>query len=563
VNSQFKPLYLMNNADDMIDTVTRSTMGLTVSCARCHDHKFDPIPTKDYYALAGIFASTEDDSGLKSMMTTFGHYDGTRLGHLTAVQPPPVPQERIDKVKAEFAAAKKANDDLKVITAKEDEDRKAGKVPPQLSDVEKTRRLLITQDFALARRDQQLLNDAQELGYAVDMVRDGIVADTTVRIRGEEERHGPVVPRGFLSLVNVPNPPTIPANHSGRLELAQWITNPGNPLTSRVYVNRVWQHLFGTGIVSSVDNFGTTGDQPSNPQLLDYLAQDFVQNGWSTKKLVREIVLTRAYRLGSDVPSGYRDIDPADRYVWRHAPRRLEAEEIRDTILAASGSLDLAHPVGSYVMNMREEEVHAGSIAEASLLQAADNSRYRSIYLPQLRDFTPHALAAFDPVSKMLMTGQRDETTVPSQALFMLNSPFVQAQSVVLADRLLAAEKLTDTDRIQLAYERSVGYAPTPADVARVKAFLSQYSATWMKTKHPIKPPTPSLYKAHLALVSTPAPPITQGIVREDRPTDDCEALVLPDVPAKPVVQAENGEEAAWAAFIQSLYGSAALRYVR
>ncbi|WP_245817982.1 DUF1549 domain-containing protein [Granulicella rosea] len=559
VNQRFKARFKMDNVDDQIDTVARSTMALTVSCARCHDHKFDPIPATDYYALAGIFTSTVDASGLGSRMGGAGldYYEPKQLGYLHAAElAPAIPQKQLDDLKAARDAAKKELD------AAREKDAAAAKANPAhapLSDVEKQKRLELQRKFVQLREDYQLAADLGERGYGVHSVRDGVVADTTVRIRGVEERHGPAVPRGFLTVVNLPDTPRIPADHSGRLELAQWITRADNPLTSRVYVNRVWAHLFGAGIVLSLDNFGTTGDQPSNPELLDYLAQDFVRNGWSTKKLVRELVLTRAYRLGSEVPAEYRDIDPADRYVWRHAPRRLEAEEVRDSILASSGQLDLKQPQGSPTMALRMIEIRDDGPVVDSVLSAADRSRYRSIYLPLLRDEIPRPLAAFDPVTQTLVTGKRDETTVPTQALFMLNSPFVRQQSRLLADRLLANRQSSDAGRIREAYQRVLGHAPTAQDTARVNAFLARYSATWGKA-HPAST-APS--QAHIALTGTTKTSITDGIIREDglAQDDSVETAIKESGNTLPLPQ--SAREAAWTAFVQSLYGSAAFQFVR
>jgi uncharacterized membrane protein len=562
VNQRFAARFKLDNVDDQIDTVTRSTMALTVSCARCHDHKFDPIPVTDYYALAGIFTSTNDDIGLNSHMGGAGlsYYEPKHIGYLSAAaQAPPVPQQQIDAAKAALATAKKPFDELQIVQKKEEETKKINPVQPPLSASEKKRREDITRNFTQRKEDLQLVTDLGELGYAIHSVSDGTIADTTVRVRGVEERHGPVVPRGVLTLLNLPNTPQIPSTHSGRLELAQWIARPDNPLTTRVYVNRVWQHLFGVGIVSTLDNFGTTGDQPANPELLDYLAQDFVHNGWSTKKLIREIVFSRAYRLGSDIPPGYRDIDPADHYVWRHAPRRLEAEEIRDSILASSGDLNLNHPKGSPSMALRMIEVRDDGPVIASILAKADRSNYRSIYLPLLREETPRPLTAFDPVSQTLVTGQRDQTTVPTQALFMLNSPFVREQSLVLADRLLQNRNTSDTERIRQAYELVLGHEPTVQDAAKAKAFLAHYSATWEKSS-----PVPTSAHAHLATVAVRDSSLTDNIVREDRVqqdgtpdnSDEEQGNSQTDLP-------DTGTKAAWAAFVQSLYGSAAFQFVR
>ena len=569
VNQRFKARFKMDNVDDQIDTVTRSTMALTVTCARCHDHKFDPIPTTDYYALASIFTSTVDAAGLGSRMggASLQYYEPKLLNYLSAAnKAPKVPQDQVDKLKVQVDAAKKALEDF---DEKYEAELKANPGSPTMGDEHKKQRAELTKNFIHLSEDLKLTNDLGELGYGIHGAREGVITDTSVRIRGVEERHGPVVPRGFLSLVSLASAPKIPAGHSGRLELAQWITNPENPLTARVYVNRVWQHLFGTGLVSTVDNFGSMGDQPSNSQLLEYLAQDFIQNGWSTKKLIREIVLTRAYRLGTEVPAGYREIDPADRFIWRHAPRRLETEEIRDSILQSSGQLNLSHPNGSPSMALRMIEMRDDGPAVHSILAAADRSPYRSIYLPQLRGEVPRPLAAFDPITQTLVTGQREETNVPTQALFMLNSPFVREQSLDLANDLLAVKHASDAQRIRNAYKRILAHDPTPRDVVRVNSFLAQYAATWLKAH----PDAIKATQAHVTRVSAPvtghsnrqAADITAGIVcsdnlGQDDPddtskqfADETQVLAVP----------ETAQKAAWAAFVQSLYGSAEFQFVR
>ena len=566
VNQRFKARFKMDNVDDQIDTVTRGTMGLTVTCARCHDHKFDPIPTTDYYALASIFTSTVDAAGVGSRMggASLQYYEPKLLNYLSSSdKAPKVPQSQVDKLKAQVDAAKKTLDDF---DQKYEAQLKANPGAPTMGDEHKKQRAVLARNWINLSEELKLTNDLGELGFGVHGAREGLVTDTAVRIRGVEERHGPVVPRNYLSLIKLTDAPTIPPDHSGRLELAQWITNPAHPLTARVYVNRVWQHLFGTGIVSTVDNFGSTGDLPSNPQLLDYLAQDFIRNGWSTKKLVREIVLSRAYRLGAEIPAGYRDIDPADRLVWRHAPRRLEAEEIRDSILQSSGQLDLTHPNGSPSMRLRMIEMRDDGPVVHSILKAADRSPYRSIYLPQLRGEVPRPLAAFDPVSQTLVTGQRDETTVPTQALFMLNSPFVREQSLILASDLLRDQRITESQQIRNAFNRIVARDPTPAEIAKVKVFLDHYSTTWQKAPLDKEAST----KPTLATVSSAAQTrkpfdMTDGVFRADNLSqddpDDTSKQFADEAPV--LVVPDSARQAAWAAFVQSLYGSAEFQFVR
>jgi hypothetical protein len=294
--------------------------------------------------------------------------------------------------------------------------------------------------------------------------------------------------------------------------------------------------------------------------LLDHLARSFTENGWSTKKLVREIVLSHAYRLGTDVPQGYLDVDPADRLIWRHAPRRLESEEVRDSLLASSGELDLSHPEGSPSMALRVIEIRDDGPTVASILAAADRSRYRSVYLPLLRGETPRELAAFDPVVQTLVTGQRQTTTVPTQALFLLNSSFVRRESLVLAGRLLAEQLPGDGARIREAYKRVLGRDPKPEETAKAMAFIARYSDKW-STVHP----GASASGGVPAIPAASSSGITEGIVRFDGLTQDDEVLDIapPSEDASLNIAPSSAKHAAWGAFVQALYGSAEFQFVR
>jgi cytochrome c553 len=345
VNQRFKVRFIMDNIDEQIDTVSRALLALTVSCARCHDHKFDPIPTTDYYALAGIFHSTDLCAGLRNKMGGGGldYYDPKMLLHVgSRAMPDPEAARKIAQAKRALAQARA---EFQAIVGKPE-----GKAPGPDG---RPRQMIARIKMNRLQNELALLSDPASNGPVALGVREGKkIGDTEVRIRGEAEKLGPIVPRGFLTLLHVPDTPKIDARQSGRLELAQWLTCERNPLTARVMVNRVWHHLFDQGIVSSVDNFGTTGEVPSHPELLDYLAARFVREGWSVKKLVRSLVLSRTYRLGSEAPDGHVAADPANRFLWRHSSRRLSAEEIRDTILAVGGNLDrsrLARSVGHQI----------------------------------------------------------------------------------------------------------------------------------------------------------------------------------------------------------------------
>ena len=430
---------------------------------------------------------------------------------------PPVPVERVNKLKAQVAAAKKAWDKI----------RGTPKGLKKMTNGQPTQRP-VRLKYERLQADLRALTDPAARGHAIHGVREAkVIADTRVRIRGVAENLGPTVPRGFLTTFDVPGTAKVNPKQSGRLELAQWLASDKNPLTARVIVNRVWSHLFGQGIVSTVDNFGVKGDVPANPELLDHLANRFIRDGWSIKKLVRAIVLTRAYQLGSESPNSLRAIDPSNKLIWRHSPRRLDAEEIRDATLLAAGTLDLKRPGPSPAMQLRMVEMTDRGPEARTINNKADNSTTRSVYLPLLRDVTPHALEAFDPVEQTLVTGSRDATTVPGQALFLLNSSFVRRQSLLLAKKLLGDQSASDVARIETAYQRTLTRRPTDKEIDRARAFIGEYESAYR---------------------DEPAAPKPQ-----------------PKKKAGPAgnIQPPDAHTAAWMAFVQALYGSAEFRFVR
>jgi hypothetical protein len=275
-------------------------------------------------------------------------------------------------------------------------------------------------------------------------------ADARLLVRGEVDQTGPVVRRGFVSIPNVRTPSVNP-RQSGRMELALWVSSRENPLTARVMVNRIWQHLFGKGIVSSVDNFGMTGDRPTHPELLDHLATQFMDEGWSVKKTIKRIMLSAAYQQSSGFDKAKHQADPENDYLWRMSQRRLEAEAIRDSILAVGGKLDLQPPKGSVVMNMGTFQL----LRQVRRGEFSDTSTNRSVYLPIYRSALLEVLDVFDLADPNNVSGQRDVTTVPPQALFMMNSDFVMRQSMAFAQRV-GGEK-SDAARIDLAYKLALG----------------------------------------------------------------------------------------------------------
>ncbi|HTI50286.1 MAG TPA: PSD1 and planctomycete cytochrome C domain-containing protein, partial [Planctomycetaceae bacterium] len=350
VNQRFKVRYIMDNVDEQIDTVSRAVLAVTASCARCHDHKFDPIPTTDYYALAGIFRSSDLCAGLRNKMGGGGldYYDHDMLLSLSSEWKPDA--ESAAKIDEARQALAEARAEFQALRTSPEGDVKTPDGRPK--------RAVARQKMNELQAKLLALSDPAVGGQVAFGVRDSkTIGDTEIRIRGEAEKLGPLVHRGFLGILQWPEAPKINPRQSGRLQLAEWLTSPRNPLTSRVIVNRVWQHLFGRGLVSTVDNFGVNGDVPTHPELLDHLAAQFVRNGWSIKKLIRSLVLTNAYRLSSEGSPANLAADPANRFVWRHTPRRLDAEEIRDATLAAAGTLDTSRPEASPIRNFKVTEL--------------------------------------------------------------------------------------------------------------------------------------------------------------------------------------------------------------
>lgn len=544
VNQRFKVRFVMDNIDEQIDTVSRSILGLTVSCARCHDHKFDPIPATDYYALAGIFQSTDLCAGVRSKMGGGGldYYDTQMLLNIgTVARPDPKTAEKIEQAKKAVAVARQQFEAIR--GTPEGKALGPNGRPKQAAARQKMNRL---------QAELLALADPAANGQAVLGVREAqTIGDTEIRIRGEAERLGPVVTRGFLSVLAGPDMPKINPKQSGRLELAQWLTDESNPLTPRVLVNRVWQHLFGQGLVSSVDNFGVTGDVPSHPELLDHLATQFVRDGWSIKKLVRSLVLSRSYQLSSEASEANRALDPSNRLVWRHSPRRLEAEEIRDATLAVGGNLDRTRPEGSPAMHLKVVELRNNGPEARRLGEAALAIKNRSIYLPLVRGLIPTALEVFDFAEQGMVTGQRDTTTVAPQALYLLNDPFVRRQALTLAGRLLQRTDLDNTGRIQLAYQLTVGRLATAEETTRVQRYLQEYEAATRKVHVSQPAPSTQVEKPVVVKKPTPVPENPDEVDQTDEPIQEV------------VIQAADPKSAAWASFCQTLLGSAEFRYLR
>jgi hypothetical protein len=386
--------------DDQIDVTGRAMLGLTLGCARCHDHKFDPIPTADYYAWAGIFRSTEpfrDEVRNASMWWEFPLFQA--------------PGE-----------------------------------PP----------------------------------FVVMAPRETLPRNLRIHVRGSRFALGAIAPRGYLQAVGPQA--ALETGSSGRLELARWIASPDNPLTTRVMVNRVWQHHFGTGLVATSDNFGVRGERPSHPELLDWLARRFIEGGWSVKSLHRLILNSAAWQQSCRYDERAAQRDPDNRLLWRMSRRRLDAESIRDALLAASGQLDRTvggGESGEALFQAGEKlDLQRGFIVNTV---QGDHPCYdvprRSIYLPVVRNAVPDALALFDGADPNGVAAVRNDTTVPAQALYLLNNPFVRAQAGHLAASLLADAQASDEQRTQRVYALLLGRPATAEELVEAHDYVERYAA--------------------------------------------------------------------------------------
>ena len=499
--------------EEVIGAVAQTFIGLTVNCARCHDHKFDPIPTKDYYALAGIFLSTEPMYGTIKQKYSNNPTDLLPIGPNAAAMHVAVKdhKKKIPAAEKQLAAKRKElkkateseklatktkseveerakieadalakNDQLEAESAKSDgetnaADQELAKAVSDLNTASTQVAALKGEVASLEKKVAELKKNSPPIPQYAMTVRDRAKpADTKVAIRGNFRERGDVAPRGFLSAVHVANPPKIDPKLSGRLELAQWITSPENPLTARVMVNRIWHHLLGQGLVESVDNFGIIGKQPSHPLLLDALALRFMQEEWSVKRMIRAIMLSRTYQLSSIRDAENTEIDPDNRLFWRATPRRLEAEPIRDAMLAVSGQLVLERPTGSTVTTLGDQLVRG---IPTEKIQPPSN--YRSVYLPVVRDYLPELFDLFDFPSPSLVSGRRSVTNIPSQALYLRNSTFVAEQAKYAAKRLLASKEATDdAGRVDLAMRWSLARGVSDAERASALQLVQQIRNT-------------------------------------------------------------------------------------
>ena len=534
--------------DEQIDTVGRVFLGLALGCARCHDHKFDPVSERDYYALAGIFHSTAiEDRELKTpediaaqkarhkkiknlsediawrektlekfiitenvieweaeahdrgnvivdnenygkgigiisdpgSQKNYAEYDiditqgGTyQLGlrYAAAVARPGrilvdgkvIIRDAISRITGGWMPPNQRWHNEGFLSLKAGKRVLRVESEPMMSHLDKVRlRLVRNPDKAASllgkidslRMEQSQLEQAGgETFPKVMAVRDGTVADARINRRGDPHDLGDPVPRGFLTTVGAPPRQGKITTQSGRLELAEWMTSPRHPLTARVIVNRVWHWHFGEGLVTTPDNFGTTGSAPSNSALLDYLTLRFIRGGWSLKKLHRHIMLSSTYQASS-IEGGRR-------------LRRMEAEVFRDAVLAVSGSLAREAPEGA-PPTVKAQDPSPADIA--SNRKIYENYPHRSVYLPVVRSHVYDLLSLLDFPNPTAPTGRRGNSTVATQALLMMNSSFLIEKSAEVATRVLSFD-----DPLQELYMRFFSRPVTPDERREARVFLRE-----------------------------------------------------------------------------------------
>lgn len=595
---QDKELLRMEVVDEQVDTIGRAFLGQTIGCARCHDHKFDPIPNTDYYAMAGIFRSTKTltpgnvsgyvktklfrdeahekaftayearkqslEKRLASLNKELGKGAGGKSLEVVAVDSlpgyvlddsdaqlrgtwtdstsiKPYVGKGYKHTSAEGAAAtytfnqvKAGRYEVRVSYCAHGnraqhvvvEVRHAGGTSTKTLNHKKRAPIdglfesLGTFDFdaapvvkVLAKKPNgavildavqlippvpraavaqkltkkpkagkphaQLRTDIKQIHAELNALKKSAPAEPSVAmsvrdetdtgdyfvcIRGNVHNLGKKVPRGYLSVMKE-TPDHIPAGASGRLELANWLTSERNPLFARVIVNRVWHHLFGRGLVATPDNFGATGEAPTHPELLDHLAGTFIDDGYSVKELIRLIVLSKTWRQSSLVGEQEKRADPENRLLSHFSRRRLDAEAIRDAILTVGGQLDLTPGGPTISVNLRSEFGHKFTTLR------------RSVYVPAFRNRMHDLFEVFDVADPNLVMGRRNVSTLPTQSLYLLNSPFVIEQATAAAERFIKAHPATK-NRITAAYETTLGRPPHTSERQLTRRFLNTEKAS-------------------------------------------------------------------------------------
>jgi len=467
----------MEVADEQIDTIGRAFLGLTLGCARCHDHKFEPVPTADYYAMAGILTSTRvmekrhmlgEQRGMEQLVGLGPDGDAQDASYEKYWREFPKLKERATHAKSALELLEKGDaDGLKALLEKH---------PDAVSEFAKDSALPVenrvqSQNSFVTELDAAIAAPPKIPPRAMVPADVDAPADESIRLAGQFDRPGRQVPRGFLQVISNGAGTRIPEGKSGRLELGRWLTDVDNGaghLTARVMVNRLWHHLMGRGIVGTVDNFGRTGEKPGHPELLDCLAHELIDSGWSVKAVVRKIVLSRAFAMSSAHNDQAHAIDPDNRLLWRAHRRRLDPESLRDAMLCAARKLDLS-PTDSTVSYLGDQATAVGK----NEVRRRTDFPCRSVYLPVIRNDLPELFQVFNFADPHATTGARPQTTAATQALFMMNDQMVMDAADALARRIMTDGTLKSPNaRIDRMFDLTLNAPTTDAERERFLAFV-------------------------------------------------------------------------------------------
>jgi hypothetical protein len=445
---------------DAVDTTGEAFLGITLGCARCHDHKFDPLSQRDYHRMMAVFAGSEErEVPVVDKMSVFGFKSG--YTNLLLVEEYKAAIQRLDKkaLKRSKGALEEDGDDK----------RSAPNFTPEEKE-ERDRLLHSLGEAALKARYS--LESATVLGHA------DVVPEIHMTSRGDFHGTGSKVDPGFPKILggdkdldNLSGSNFVPQR---RRALAMWLTQPDHPLTARVMVNRLWAWHFGRGIVGTPSDFGRQGEAPSNPELLDWLASEFVRQGWSIKQAQRLIMLSDTYRRSSQTDESDAKIDPSNRYFWRMNRQRMDAEELRDSALAMAGTLNLKMGGRPVIPPLTGEE-KTGMWAPAQWPVSLDASEHdrRSVYLYVKRSFPYPMLAIFDEPESSVSCPRRDVTTVAPQALALFNSQFMLAQAGKFAERVQKDHPGDASAAIQSAWQLALGRDPSESEKEQGVRFLA------------------------------------------------------------------------------------------
>ena len=468
----------MDVADEQLDTIGRAVLGQTLGCARCHDHKFDPVPTADYYALAGIFTSTKvmqqrymlgQQRVMERLAGLGSDGDTANAAYEKYWRERPKLAEKQKQAKSALQLLEKGDGNaVDALVAKH-----ADAVAEAAADATQSREQRIAAQKAfVASLDAAMAQPATIPARAMIPSDEDTPADESIRLAGQFDRLGQQVPRGFLRVLG-DAAVEIPEGQSGRLELARWLTDVdygAGRLTARVLANRVWHNLMGCGIVRTVDNFGRSGEAPSHPELLDHLAREVIDSGWSLKSLVQKVVLTQTFATSSRHEDVSHAVDPENRLLWRAHRRRLTPESLRDAMLLAAGTLDVT-PMDSTVSYLGDQATAVGDNKN----RRRTDFPCRSVYLPVIRNDLPELFDVFDFADPHAATGMRSRTMVATQGLFMLNDELVMTAAEATAQRVLQNNTATEPSaQIDQLFELVLNAVPTTEERGELLTYIGE-----------------------------------------------------------------------------------------